>query len=96
MGTAGVVSAWSTGLTFSLACGSFPPGVSHHDETCLTLGYKTEEFWLGYPHIEMPWGLKTYYLLQAAYWCQQTIILALKIEKPRKDFKELVAHVGGV
>lgn len=41
----------------------------------------------------MPWGLKTYYLVQAAYWCQQTIILALKIEKPRKDFHELVAHV---
>lgn len=39
--------------------------------------------------------LKTYYLMQAAYWLQQTIILAAKIEKPRKDFKELVAHVSG-
>lgn len=59
-----------------------------------TWWYKTEHFWLGYPHREMTWGLKTYYLMQAAYWCQQTIILALKIEKPRKDFKELVAHVS--
>jgi acyl-CoA-dependent ceramide synthase len=57
-----------------------------------TWWYKTEHFWLGYPHREMTWRLKTYYLVQAAYWCQQTIILALKIEKPRKDFKELVAH----
>ncbi|BEI81962.1 hypothetical protein CcaverHIS002_0211220 [Cutaneotrichosporon cavernicola] len=57
-----------------------------------TWWYKTENFWLGYPHREMTWRLKTYYLVQAAYWCQQTIILALKIEKPRKDFKELVAH----
>lgn len=41
----------------------------------------------------MTWELKTYYLVQAAYWLQQIIILAGKIEKPRKDFKELVAHV---
>lgn len=57
-------------------------------------GYKTEHFWLEYPHREMTWELKTYYLMQAAYWLQQTILLAAKIEKPRKDFKELVAHVG--
>ena len=38
--------------------------------------------------------LKLYYLAQAAYWVQQTIILAAKIEKPRKDFHELVAHVS--
>ncbi|WOO82505.1 Sphingosine N-acyltransferase-like protein FUM17 [Vanrija pseudolonga] len=57
-----------------------------------TWWYKTEYFFIDYPHREMPWGLKTYYLVQAAYWCQQTIILALKIEKPRKDFHELVAH----
>ncbi|EKD02674.1 ceramide synthase component, Lag1p [Trichosporon asahii var. asahii CBS 8904] len=37
---------------------------------------------------------RVYYLMQAAYWCQQTIILALKIEKPRKDYKELVAHLA--
>lgn len=61
-----------------------------------TWWYKTEYFWLGYPHREMTWRLKTYYLVQAAYWCQQTIILALKIEKPRKDFKELVAHVSSL
>lgn len=38
--------------------------------------------------------LKTYYLLQAAYWLQQTIIMIAKIEKPRKDYNELVAHVS--
>ncbi|WVR07408.1 hypothetical protein IAU60_004449 [Kwoniella sp. DSM 27419] len=57
-----------------------------------TWWYKTEHFWLTYPHTGMTWELKTYYLMQAAYWLQQTIILAAKIEKPRKDFKELVAH----
>ena len=36
--------------------------------------------------------LKCYYLMQAAYWCQQFIVLALKLEKPRKDYNELIAH----
>ncbi|WWC71695.1 uncharacterized protein I206_105653 [Kwoniella pini CBS 10737] len=57
-----------------------------------TWWYKTEYFWIDYPHKQMTWELKTYYLMQAAYWIQQTILLAAKIEKPRKDFKELVAH----
>ncbi|KAL8763707.1 MAG: hypothetical protein Q9184_000602 [Pyrenodesmia sp. 2 TL-2023] len=35
---------------------------------------------------------KAYYLLQASYWAQQSIVLCLMLEKPRKDFKELVAH----
>lgn len=42
----------------------------------------------------MTFGLKVYYLLQASYWVQQSILLAARIEKPRKDFKELVAHVN--
>ncbi|WVN90181.1 uncharacterized protein L203_105417 [Cryptococcus depauperatus CBS 7841] len=57
-----------------------------------TWWYRTEHFWLEYPHREMTLELKTYYLMQAAYWLQQTILLAGKIEKPRKDFKELVVH----
>ena len=36
--------------------------------------------------------LKRYYLMQAAYWCQQLIVMVLKLEKPRKDYNELVAH----
>lgn len=57
-------------------------------------GFKTKHFWLEYPHRKMTFQLKTYYLLQAAYWLQQTIILIAKIEKPRKDYNELVAHVS--
>jgi len=37
-------------------------------------------------------ALKRYYLMQASYWCQQLIVLVCGLEKPRKDFKELVAH----
>ncbi|KAI4185618.1 MAG: hypothetical protein L6R41_004021 [Letrouitia leprolyta] len=35
---------------------------------------------------------KAYYLLQASYWAQQAIVLCLLLEKPRRDFKELVGH----
>lgn len=36
--------------------------------------------------------LKRYYLMHLSYWIQQLIVLVLKMEKPRKDFKELAAH----
>ncbi len=45
-----------------------------------------------YPHWDMRPGLKRYYLMQLAYWCQQLIVLVLGLEKPRKDYNELVAH----
>ncbi|GAA6064744.1 hypothetical protein JCM10212_001596 [Sporobolomyces blumeae] len=57
-----------------------------------TWWYKTEHFWLEYPHWRMAGVLKSYYLLQFSYWCQQMIILVLGLEKPRSDFKELVIH----
>lgn len=50
--------------------------------------------WTTYPVIEAPRLLKVYYLLQFAYWLQQTIILAARVEKPRNDFRELVIHVS--
>ncbi|KAG8791698.1 hypothetical protein FRC16_000321 [Serendipita sp. 398] len=40
----------------------------------------------------MPGTVKPYYLLQSAYWLQQFLLLVLRIEKPRSDFAELVAH----
>jgi len=36
--------------------------------------------------------LKRYFLMHAAYWCQQLIVLLLGLEKPRKDYNELIAH----
>ncbi|KAI9878210.1 MAG: hypothetical protein M1830_001554 [Pleopsidium flavum] len=46
----------------------------------------------GYPHQTLEGVFKAYYLLQASYWAQQAIVLMLQLEKPRKDFKELVGH----
>jgi acyl-CoA-dependent ceramide synthase len=45
-----------------------------------------------YPHWQMTPELKRYYLMQASYWCQQFIVLVFGLEKPRKDYRELVAH----
>ncbi|KAK7205988.1 hypothetical protein BZA70DRAFT_149939 [Myxozyma melibiosi] len=44
------------------------------------------------PHRTHELDFKMYYLLQAAFWTQQAIVLMLQLEKPRKDFKELVLH----
>ncbi|KAJ7721217.1 TLC domain-containing protein [Mycena metata] len=44
------------------------------------------------PHTALPPSLKRYYLLQTAYWVQQFLVLVLGLEKPRKDYRELVAH----
>lgn len=57
-----------------------------------TWWYRTEHFWIDYPHWDMKPELKRYYLMQAAYWCHQYLVLVLKLEKPRKDYQELVAH----
>ncbi|KAH9943466.1 longevity assurance proteins LAG1 LAC1 [Epithele typhae] len=57
-----------------------------------TWWYYTENFWIDYPHWEMKPELKRYYLMQTANWLHQTIILALGLEKPRKDVYELIAH----
>ncbi|KAI5833839.1 longevity assurance proteins LAG1/LAC1 [Schizophyllum commune Tattone D] len=54
--------------------------------------YRTEEFWLGYPHWDMVPELKQFYLMQSAHWLHELMIMVLGFEKPRKDFAELVAH----
>ncbi|THG99308.1 hypothetical protein EW026_g3008 [Hermanssonia centrifuga] len=57
-----------------------------------TWWYDTKYFWIDYPHWEMKPEVKRYYLMQAAYWCQQLLVLVLGLEKPRKDYYELIAH----
>ncbi|EDR12888.1 uncharacterized protein LACBIDRAFT_246245 [Laccaria bicolor S238N-H82] len=57
-----------------------------------TYWYRTEYFWIDYPHWNLNLNLKRYYLMQFSYWCQQLLVLLLGLEKPRKDYSELVAH----
>lgn len=54
--------------------------------------FNTTAMFEGFPHKEHAADFKAYYLLQASYWAQQAIVLMLQLEKPRKDFKELVLH----
>lgn len=54
--------------------------------------FNTAGMYEGFPHRAHEAVFKAYYLLQAAYWAQQAIVLMLQLEKPRKDFKELVVH----
>ncbi len=54
--------------------------------------FNTKAMYEGYPHKTHEAVFKFYYLFEAAYWAQQAIVLILGMEKPRKDFKELVGH----
>ena len=54
--------------------------------------FNTTAMFEGFPHRKHEGLFKAYYLLQASYWSQQGIVLMLLLEKPRKDFKELVLH----
>lgn len=54
--------------------------------------YNTESFYIHYPHKAHDTLFKLFYLLQAGFWAQQSLVLMLQLEKPRRDFKELVFH----
>jgi len=54
--------------------------------------FNTKGMYEGFPHRSHEALFKLYYLLQASYWAQQGLVLLLMLEKPRKDFKELVLH----
>lgn len=54
--------------------------------------FNTTAMYEGFPHRQHEGIFKAYYLLQAAFWLQQAIVLILGLEKPRKDYKEFVLH----
>lgn len=54
--------------------------------------FETVAFYANYPHKIHGWLFKAFYLLQASFWTQQSVVLCLQLEKPRRDFKELVFH----
>lgn len=54
--------------------------------------FNTRGMYENFPHRSHEACVKFYYLFQAAYWAQQAIVLLLGMEKPRKDYKELVGH----
>lgn len=54
--------------------------------------YNLDHLWYHYPHWMMRRELKLYYLLQGSFWLQQAFVMLLRLERPRKDYYELVAH----
>ncbi|KAI1811493.1 TLC domain-containing protein [Poronia punctata] len=54
--------------------------------------FNTRGMYEAYPHKTHLATTKAYYLLQAAFWAQQALVMALGLETRRRDFKELVAH----
>lgn len=69
--------------------GPFGLYVMYHSELWY---FRTEPMYATFPNRQHVGIFKAYYLLQASFWAQQGIVLLLMLEKPRKDFKELVAH----
>lgn len=54
--------------------------------------FNTRGMYEGFPHTTQIASLKFYYLFQAAFWVQQSVVMLLGVEQRRKDFKELVGH----
>lgn len=54
--------------------------------------FETKTMYQTYPDFNNTFLYKLFYLGQAAFWAQQACVLVLQLEKPRKDFKELVFH----
>lgn len=54
--------------------------------------FNTRGMYENFPHWTHEAYFKFYYLFQGSYWLQQAIVLCLGMEKPRKDYYELVAH----
>jgi acyl-CoA-dependent ceramide synthase len=54
--------------------------------------FNTRGMYEDFPHKTHEAVVKFYYLFQAAYRAQQAFVLVLGLEKPRKDFKELIGH----
>lgn len=69
--------------------GPFGLYIMYHSDLWL---FKTKPMYRTYPDITNPFLFKIFYLGQAAFWAQQACVLVLQLEKPRKDYKELVFH----
>ncbi|KAI0845906.1 longevity assurance proteins LAG1/LAC1 [Daldinia vernicosa] len=54
--------------------------------------FNTRGMYEGFPHKTHNANIKFYYLFQAAFWVQQSLVMLLGFEQRRKDFQELVGH----
>lgn len=54
--------------------------------------FETAPMYKTYPDFTNSFKYKLFYLGQASFWAQQAAVLVLQLEKPRKDYRELVFH----
>ncbi|KAI0904296.1 TLC domain-containing protein [Ustulina deusta] len=54
--------------------------------------FSTAGMYAAYPHTTHAAAAKFYYLVQAAFWAQQALVMVLGLETRRRDFRELVVH----
>ncbi|KAK0389506.1 hypothetical protein NLU13_3081 [Sarocladium strictum] len=54
--------------------------------------FSTRGMYEGFPHRTHEAGFKCYYLVQAAFWMQQVLVMVLGLEARRKDFNQLIGH----
>ena len=54
--------------------------------------FNTRGMYESFPHKTHDAVFKFYYLFQATFWVQQAFVMLLGMEKPRKDFRELMNH----
>lgn len=69
-----------------------PLGLYTMKQTAGLWYFQTRGMYESYPHLTHSALFKFYYLFQASFWVQQAIVMLLGQEKPRKDFRELIAH----
>lgn len=54
--------------------------------------FRTDTMYTTYPDLEIDYLYKVFFLGQASFWAQQSCLLVLQVEKPRKDYNELIMH----
>lgn len=54
--------------------------------------FRTAAMYRTYPDLTNTYELKAFYLAEAAFWVHQAVVLVLQLEKPRKDYKEMIFH----
>ncbi|CCE62553.1 hypothetical protein TPHA_0C04030 [Tetrapisispora phaffii CBS 4417] len=69
--------------------GPFGIYIMYHSDLWL---FKTETMYATYPNFYNSYLYKFFYLGQASFWAQQACVLVLQLEKPRKDYNELIFH----
>lgn len=63
--------------------------IMHHSDLWF---FETAPMYTTYPDFTNSYEYKLFYLGQAAFWAQQACVLVLQLEKPRKDYQELIFH----